>query len=161
MASRSIQVKVSRGFFFYFHFLARGHFSRKVQWEDKTTPPSCSTMNSFNLLSASSGSAIHPNPVAAAAPAVQSGLNVAAAAAMPTYAAGSSTGVAAMPVYTATYAAAAVSYSSDEEDDLMPWERGGWRPLEKSGKQKTPNKIRGELQRYIDVARLVRIVPVI
>lgn len=44
-------------------------------------------------------------------------------------------------------------YDNDQDDDLMPWERDGWRPLEKSGKQKTPNKIRGELQRYIDACK--------
>lgn len=39
----------------------------------------------------------------------------------------------------------------------MPWEHDGWRPLEKSGKQKTPNNIRGELQRYIDACRAGKI----
>jgi hypothetical protein len=67
----------------------------------------------------------------------------------------------------ATYATAAVAKSSttsyatsptaydgsdddDDDDDTMPWERDGWVPRMKSGKQKTPNVIRGELQRYID-----------
>jgi hypothetical protein len=43
----------------------------------------------------------------------------------------------------------------DLDKDLMPWERDEWIriPIEKSGKQKTPNKIRGELQRYIDACK--------
>ena len=45
-------------------------------------------------------------------------------------------------------------YDNDQEDkDLMPWESDDWIPIEKSGKQKTPNKIRGELQRYIDACK--------
>ncbi|KAL7534254.1 hypothetical protein ACHAXR_005762 [Thalassiosira sp. AJA248-18] len=40
------------------------------------------------------------------------------------------------------------TYESD--DELKPWEHDGWVPTTKGGKQKTPNVIRGELQRYID-----------
>ena len=35
----------------------------------------------------------------------------------------------------------------------MPWEEEGWVPLTKSGKQKSPNQIRNQLQRYIDQCR--------
>ena len=53
--------------------------------------------------------------------------------------------------------AAATSYSDSDDDSvsvaMMPWDDPDWIPLEKSGKQKTPNKIRGELQRYIDACR--------
>ena len=46
---------------------------------------------------------------------------------------------------------AAFSLSNDSYDEsAMPWERDGWVPRSQSGKQKTPNMIRGELQRYID-----------
>lgn len=40
----------------------------------------------------------------------------------------------------------------DEDEDSTPkvWEQEGWVPRTKSGKQKSPNQIRGELQRYID-----------
>ena len=48
---------------------------------------------------------------------------------------------------------ALIGTNEDNDENLMPWEREGWRPLEKSGKQKTPNKIRGELQRYIDACK--------
>jgi hypothetical protein len=37
-----------------------------------------------------------------------------------------------------------------EQASLMVWERDGWVPCTKSGKQKSPNVIRNELQRYID-----------
>jgi hypothetical protein len=50
-------------------------------------------------------------------------------------------------------ALALIGTNESDDDDLMPWERDGWRPLEKSGQQKTPNKIRGELQRYIDACK--------
>ncbi|KAL3763777.1 hypothetical protein ACHAW5_000350 [Stephanodiscus triporus] len=64
--------------------------------------------------------------------------------------------------YPSTYAAAASStahtyrYSGESDDDdndeipTMPWDQYGWIPREKSGKQTTPNKVRNELQRYID-----------
>ena len=38
----------------------------------------------------------------------------------------------------------------ESDDEMKPWEMDGWVPATKSGKQKTPNVIRGELQRYID-----------
>ena len=45
---------------------------------------------------------------------------------------------------------AAPPSNNDEEEDLKPWERDGFIPTTASGKQKSPNQIRGELQRYID-----------
>lgn len=48
----------------------------------------------------------------------------------------------------ASYAAAASD--SGDQDELKPWERSGWVPTLKSGKQKSPNMVRNELQRYID-----------
>lgn len=85
---------------------------------------------------ASSDLAFHP--YAAAAPSLQQSSHLATGA------------LAVVPPYAA---AASVSYSYEDDDDSMPWERDGWVPLEKSGKQKTPNKIRGELQRYIDACK--------
>jgi len=41
-------------------------------------------------------------------------------------------------------------HSAAEDHYTMPWEQDGWVPLTKSGKQKSPNQIRNELQRYID-----------
>ncbi|KAK1746921.1 RuBisCO large chain family protein [Skeletonema marinoi] len=38
----------------------------------------------------------------------------------------------------------------DDDDEPKPWEMEGWVPRTKNGKQKSPNVIRGELQRYID-----------
>lgn len=38
----------------------------------------------------------------------------------------------------------------DGDDEPKPWEEEGWVPRTKAGKQKSPNVIRGELQRYID-----------
>ena len=72
----------------------------------------------------------------------------------PPLAAAASYNPAASSYASAVAAAVSKSYDdSDDDDDLMPWERHGWTPLEKSGKQKTPNKIRGELQRYIDACK--------
>jgi len=63
-------------------------------------------------------------------------------------------GTAAMAKsYSTTYATSPTAYdgSDDDDDTTMPWERDGWVPLMKSGnKQKTPNMVRNELQRYID-----------
>lgn len=43
--------------------------------------------------------------------------------------------------------------SGDEEDDMpMPWEEDDFVPRTASGKQKSPNMIRSELQRYIDAS---------
>ena len=38
----------------------------------------------------------------------------------------------------------------DDEDVCMPWEEENWVPTTASGKQKTPNQIRNEFQRYLD-----------
>lgn len=38
----------------------------------------------------------------------------------------------------------------DDEDAAKPWEHDDFIPVTKSGKQKSPNMIRNELQRYID-----------
>ena len=40
--------------------------------------------------------------------------------------------------------------------DLKPWEEDGWVPRTASGKQKSPNVIRGELQRHIDSSPLTQ-----
>ena len=36
------------------------------------------------------------------------------------------------------------------DNNLKPWEREGFIPATSSGKQKSPNQIRNESQRYID-----------
>eukprot|EP00986_Skeletonema_menzelii_P003928 scaffold1277_cov137-Skeletonema_menzelii.AAC.11 len=41
-------------------------------------------------------------------------------------------------------------HPEEDDDYTMSWEQDGWVPLTKSGKQKSPNQIRNELQRYID-----------
>ena len=41
----------------------------------------------------------------------------------------------------------------DYADPEMPWEAEGFVPLTRTGKQKSPNVIRGELQRYMDHAK--------
>lgn len=47
--------------------------------------------------------------------------------------------------------AATVATQDDDHDDLEPYyEFNGWVPLTKNGTQRSPNMIRGELQRYID-----------
>lgn len=53
--------------------------------------------------------------------------------------------------------AAAVAYQSDDDSVRseyssrpMPWDYPHWIPHDPSGKQTSPNRIRGELQRYID-----------
>ena len=38
----------------------------------------------------------------------------------------------------------------DYDNESKPWEEEGWVPMTTTGKQKSPNVIRGELQRYID-----------
>jgi len=50
--------------------------------------------------------------------------------------------------------AAAAAAAAD--DDLKPWEEDGWVPRTASGKQKSPNVIRGELQRHIDSSPLTQ-----
>lgn len=42
------------------------------------------------------------------------------------------------------------SASEDEDSTLHAWEREGWVPKMKSGKQISPNQIRNQLQKYID-----------
>jgi len=39
---------------------------------------------------------------------------------------------------------------TEEDEEHMPWEDCDWVPTMSNGKQKTPNQIRGELQRYLD-----------
>lgn len=44
--------------------------------------------------------------------------------------------------------------STVDDDDTMPWDEDDyWVPRQKNGKQKTPNMIRNELQRYIDACK--------
>ena len=48
--------------------------------------------------------------------------------------------------YSTSMNAVTFSYSDDDDDDgLMPWEKDNWRPLLKSGAQKTPNMVRESL----------------
>ena len=63
-----------------------------------------------------------------------------------------STAAAAAGGGAATAAAAAAA----ADDDLKPWEEDGWVPRTASGKQKSPNVIRGELQRHIDSSPLTQ-----
>ena len=42
------------------------------------------------------------------------------------------------------------SAAEPEDDNLKPWEEEDFVPRTSSGKQKSPNQIRGELQRLID-----------
>jgi len=51
---------------------------------------------------------------------------------------------------TATVGTVASQEDDDNVDALPDWEEDGWVPTMTNGKQKTPNRIRGELQRYID-----------
>lgn len=53
---------------------------------------------------------------------------------------------------SSTAASPTATYNSDYDDDedkdedgttTMPWDRDGWIPLSKSGKQKTPNMVSG------------------
>jgi hypothetical protein len=37
-----------------------------------------------------------------------------------------------------------------DEEEVMPWEDEGWVPTTSGGKQKSPNQIRNELQKYLD-----------
>lgn len=46
---------------------------------------------------------------------------------------------------------AATAASDLDDEDLVPyWEEDEWVPLSKAGKQRTPNQIRSELQKYLD-----------
>lgn len=58
-----------------------------------------------------------------------------------------------LPLANISSNAAAASYPTANDDDtLMPWEEDDFVPRTASGKQKSPNQIRGELQRYIDAS---------
>ena len=48
-----------------------------------------------------------------------------------------------------TFATAGMSSDDDDDEEEM---YGGWFPRTKSGKQRTPNQIRNELQKYIDTS---------
>jgi hypothetical protein len=49
---------------------------------------------------------------------------------------------------------AATAASDLDDEDLVPyWEEEEWVPLTKSGKQRTPNQIRSELQKYLDMQK--------
>ena len=58
------------------------------------------------------------------------------------------------PAATATASSTASSVAAAAftmvEEESKPWEEYGWVPTTKSGKQKTPNAIRNQLQKYID-----------
>jgi hypothetical protein len=62
------------------------------------------------------------------------------------------TTMSAFPKAVLNASFATASLSEDEEDSLMPWEEEGFVPRTSSGKQKSPNMIRSELQRYIDAS---------
>lgn len=47
-------------------------------------------------------------------------------------------------------------YYDVEETTIMPWEVENYIPLTKSGKQKTPNMIRNQFQKYLDENKKVR-----
>ena len=53
-------------------------------------------------------------------------------------------------LYATSYSTDGEHDDNDNDDVEMPWEQEDWVPRTKSGKQKTPNVIRNELQRYID-----------
>lgn len=61
---------------------------------------------------------------------------------------------AAAAMSTVAKAAPAVAASTPRtvasDDDEMPWEQEDWIPATKSGKQKSPNQIRNEFQKYLD-----------
>ena len=61
----------------------------------------------------------------------------------------SPTSVAMVPNIT-IFGLKAAEDDKEDDNEEKPWEEEGWVPRTKSGKQKTPNVIRGELQRYID-----------
>ena len=61
--------------------------------------------------------------------------------------------------YASAYAATtlpSVSSSIGDDADDMPWDDDNWVPRNKSGRQMSPNQIRGELQRYIDANSLTK-----
>ncbi|KAL7539286.1 hypothetical protein ACHAXR_012569 [Thalassiosira sp. AJA248-18] len=71
-----------------------------------------------------------------------------AAYAASAYAASSAFAAASSLSAYASSLSSSADFSSD--DEIMPWETDNWVPTTKSGKQKTPNMVRNELQRYID-----------
>ena len=64
------------------------------------------------------------------------------------------------PAFALSYAINSSNYASSTEDEddgiIMPWDDDGWIPRAKSGRQMSPNQIRGELQRYIDANSLTK-----
>ena len=58
--------------------------------------------------------------------------------------------------YAATTLPSVSSSIEDDGDDGMPWDDDNWVPRNKSGRQTSPNQIRGELQRYIDANSLTK-----
>jgi len=67
-----------------------------------------------------------------------------------------SNNVAAKAPSRASFETAATAEEEEEEDDddepFKYWMEYGWVPRTKSGKQRTPNMIRNELQKYIDAS---------
>jgi hypothetical protein len=64
------------------------------------------------------------------------------------------------PYLPAAFLPAAASNSYDDNDSVfteMSWDHPLWIPRDKSGQQKSPNRIRGELQRYIDACKAGKI----
>ena len=55
-----------------------------------------------------------------------------------------------LPLSNVSNNVASIAPNDDDDDILMPWEEDGFIPRTASGKQKSPNQIRGELQCYID-----------
>jgi hypothetical protein len=53
-------------------------------------------------------------------------------------------------VSSTTLPSVLTSLQTEDEEEEHYWDREGWIPLSKNGTQRTPNQIRGELQRYID-----------
>jgi len=56
-------------------------------------------------------------------------------------------------VTAASGSASAKETKSDDDDVMKPWDMEGFKPMTKSGKQKSPNMIRNELQKYIDACK--------
>eukprot|EP00574_Skeletonema_japonicum_P014646 CAMPEP_0201714752 /NCGR_PEP_ID=MMETSP0593-20130828/1091_1 /ASSEMBLY_ACC=CAM_ASM_000672 /TAXON_ID=267983 /ORGANISM="Skeletonema japonicum, Strain CCMP2506" /LENGTH=556 /DNA_ID=CAMNT_0048204055 /DNA_START=48 /DNA_END=1718 /DNA_ORIENTATION=- len=98
-----------------------------------------------------------PKKAAPAPPVASLGVNVAAAAA-------AAVGKAGPPSPSPTSVAHAPGMKQGgtgqpkiaEDEDDKAWEEEGWVPRTKGGKQKSPNVIRGELQRYIDKCKANR-----
>ena len=65
------------------------------------------------------------------------------------------------PAFAMSYAINSCNhaFSTDEDEDdgtMMPWDDDGWVARTKSGRQLSPNQIRGELNRYIDANSLTK-----